>query len=217
MIRFVTTCAKEVFEVAGHELYDSLDNMPSGAEMHWYIDGFKADEHPRLRQIGIGKIPRLTEFKKRYANYLPPSDDYNVARYATSVYVAHTALRDYDGIGVYINPFYKIGKPFYEGWIQAALGNHYMAVMKRKGLHTSTAFWVVNCAHAEHKAFMDTWLEWYESGAFKGLANWTDGESLDATIRRFEKAGKITVGSLSGGHEDKINPIAFAPISQFIE
>ena len=221
MICVVTTSNKAAYDDYGHRLHANIDNLPSDAELHWYIDGFKAPDHPRLTQIGVGKVPRLTAFRERYAHYIPPSGAYDVVRHATNVYVAHAALRNHDGIGVFIDPRYSFAKPPHEGWSEAALGDNYMAVLKRRGLSTDTSIWIVNCAHPEHAAFMDTWLEWYESAAFKGLANWTDGEALDATIRRFQKAGwtdsKIAVGSLSGAHEDKAVPILYAPISAFIE
>jgi hypothetical protein len=216
-MRIVTTCHKAGYDEYAYRLRENIDNLPPNAEVRWYVEGFKAPDHPRLTQVGIGKIPRLTALREKYAYYRPPSYLYDVARFANKVYAAYDALYDYDGIGVWMDadciPYAAIP----EGWIETQLATDYMAVFKRRGMYTETGFWIVNCAHAEHKAFFDTWLEWYESAAFKGLANWTDCETLDATIRKFERAGKVTVGSLSGGHEDKQHPMAYAPISAFCD
>ena len=217
MIRVVTTCHKAGYDEYAHRFHATLDNWPANAEFRWYVEGFKAPTHPRLKQISVTKIPRLTALKLRYASYKPPSYLYDVARFANKVYAAYDALYDYDGIGVWVDADTVMYKPMPEGWLETQLATDYMAVFKRRGMYTETGLWVVNCAHPEHKAFMDTWLEWYESAAFKGLANWTDCETLDATIRKFEKAGKVSVGSLSGGHEDKQHPMAHAPISAFID
>ena len=75
----------------------------------------------------------------------------------------------------------------------------------------------MNCAHPETKAFLDTWVDWFESGAFKSLHEWHDCTTLDATLRLFLKDSRITARSLSGEYERDMHPMAKADISKYID
>jgi len=107
-------------------------------------------------------------------------------------------------------------KPIPENFIEGHLNGAYMALFKRRGYFSECGFWIVDGSHPQHTAVMDSWLQMYESGAFKGLPNYTDCEMLDATLRSFEKRGLIKTVSLSKNEKD-MHPLATSEIGRYID
>jgi len=193
MIRVVSVIPKGEDAI---DLYSSIEKWDSQFEFVWYIDGKKWADKPHLHQVGIGKLTKLAEFRKLYAHYIPPSDEFDVLKHAAKVYAVHHALSDHQGLGVFLDYKTLAHSPISESFIEDQLDDVYMSVVSRRGLPTDTSIWAVNCAHPSHKQFMDTWLRWYETGAFKTLDNWTDASTLDSTIRKFTAAEILRVGKL---------------------
>lgn len=216
-MKVVTTCHQSGYAQYGHRFHEALGNWPSDCEFHWYTEGDYVPAADRLTTHALADIAALADLKHRYRNYRPPSYLFDVVRFANKVYAAYHALRDHDGIGVWCDADAVMYAPLPADWISEQLGDSYLALFKRRGMYSETGFWIMNCAHPQHRAFLDTWVKWYESGSFKGLANWTDCETLDATVRKFERAGLITTTSLSAGHEDNMHPMAVAPIAAYLD
>jgi hypothetical protein len=101
---------------------------------------------------------------------------------------------------------------FIEGHLQAA----YIALLQRKGMYSETGFWVMDCNNPVHQDFLRMWQEWYLTDAFKSLANWTDCETLDATIRRFQKDG-LKVTNLSGEHAKESHPLRNIELGKYVQ
>lgn len=216
-MRLVTTCNAAGFERYGRRLLESLHNLPHDAEVWWYTEGFTLPETPGVVQISTDKLQGLQAFKLRHLRYQPPTYLYDAVRFSHKVFAACDALADYDGVGVWIDADCVIRKPIPAGFLESHLHGHYMAMLKRRGLYTETGLWLMDCAHEQHKEFLLAWQEWYLSDAFKQLANWTDCETLDATVRLFERQGLITTASLSGEHDKDMHPLAKVPLGAFID
>lgn len=212
-MRIVSTVHKAGFDLYGHRWIENIENWPA-AEFRLYCEGFMPD-HPC--EVDIGKVDRLTTFKRRHANYVAPSWRFDIVRFSNKVFAAHDALRDYDGIGVWLDADCVTFNRIPAGYIEEQLGDAYFAHFRRAGHYTETGMWIVNCAHPVHAEFMDTWLRWFEDDAFKGLHEWHDCTALDATLRQFLKAGKITTKSLSGEFEGDLHPMAHADIAKYID
>lgn len=217
MIRVVTTCHAAGYDQYGHRFLKSVDNWPAECSFDWYVEGDYVPDHPRVTRHPLADLAGLQQLKRDYADYRPPTYMFDVVRFANKVYAAYDALRNHDGLGVWCDADAVMYAPLPPNWIADQLGDAYMAMFKRRGMYSETGFWIVNAAHAQHKAFFDTWLKWYESRAFTGLANWTDCETLDATVRKFERAGLITTVSLSGAYEADSHPMAKAEISKYLD
>jgi hypothetical protein len=216
-MKVVTTCNKLGFDTYGYRILDSWKFWPRDAELTFFTEGFAVDR-PGIVARPIDQIQDLTRFKQRYRNYEAVGYMYDVVRFAHKVFAAIEALYDYDGIGVWLDADCVTFKEIPQGFIESQIPHgHYMAMFKRNGLYTETGFWIVDCRHEQHKAFMDTWAEWYRSDAFKGLEAWTDCHTLDATVRKFEKAGLIKTHSLSGQYANAEHPMSFSELGQHID
>lgn len=216
-MRVVTTCSKDGFERYGHRILETWHHWPVGAELWWYTEGFTLPPTPGVVQISMDKLQDLQAFKRKHAQYVAPNYLYDVVRFAHKVYAACDALNDYKGVGVWLDGDCVTRKDIPAGFIEGHLKRSYMALLKRKGMYTETGFWVMDCTHPQHEDFLATWRAWYETGAFQALANWTDCETLDATVRKFEKAGLITTTSLSGDFEKEMHPMAKIPLGAYID
>lgn len=196
-MRFVTTCAPRHIEEYAYRLKETQHLLPG--ELVWHVGD-------------PGK-----SFTEKHKGYVAPNYLFDVCRFSHKVYAAHQSLIDYDGIGVWIDADCVVRKELPASVIVKALDGAYMAMLKRAGMYTETGFWIVDCSHPRHAEFMDAWLAWYETGAFRCLANWTDCETLDATVRRFERDGHIRTVSLSGEHERHSHPLTQIPLGQYID
>lgn len=215
-MRVVTTCHKEGFDRYAHRLLDCWKHWPKTAELHWYTEGFDLPKTPGIVEHKIEQIQPLAAFKSKHANYRPPNYLFDVVRFANKVYAAADALSDYQGVGVWMDADCVTRKPIAPGFIEGHL-HGYMSMLKRRGMYTETGFWLMDCSHPQHLEFLQTWTSWYETGAFKGLANWTDCETLDATVRKFERSGLIETSSLSGEFERDMHPMAKIPLGAYID
>lgn len=211
-MRVVTTCHKQGFKQYGHRWLDGIKHWP--AECLFYPEGFAV----HCPGKDVSALADLTEWKKRYIHYEPPSWRWDVVKYAHKVFVAHDALRDYDGIGVWLDADCVTFRDIPEGLIETELGDAYIAHYGRTGHYTETGMWIVNCAHPAHKDFFAWWLQLYHSGNFTRLPEWHDCTTLDAAIKRFTFKGLITVKNLSGEHHLDMHPQSkAAPFCGYID
>lgn len=217
-MRFVTTCSKNGFEEYGHRLWESWGNAPANAELVWYAEGFNPGEKHGITVVPADKLHDLQAFKLRYSEYRPPSWRMDVSKFAHKVFAAIDGLREYKGIGAWLDADCVIHKPMQDGWLEQFLPEgFYLSLFKRRGMYTETGFWMMDCSHRHHLSFLHDWQSWYDSGEFRNLAEWHDCMTLDATIRTYEKEGLIDVFSLSGKHETEMHPMSFSPLGEYID
>lgn len=213
-MRVVTTVHKAGFERYGFRWVESIKNWPK-AEFVMYAEGFDPDGVHFKR---CEDVPRLVAFKEKHKHYKPVSWHWDVVRFCNKVYAAYDALYDYKGLGVWLDADTVTYNPIPEGYIGNLLPpNCYIGHFRRTGHYTETGMWLIDCGHPQHKAFLDRWLEWFESGAFKTLREWHDCTTLDATIRQFEKAGLIKSHSLSGEFEREMHPMAKVDLAKYLD
>lgn len=213
-MKVVTTVHDAGFRAYGHRWIDSVSNWPAGTDFVMYAEGFQPMNVP---YVDCAALWRLNAFKERHAAYRPPSWRFDIVRFAHKVFAAHHALYEHEGIGVWLDADCVTYQSIPEGYIEAQLGDAYFAHFRRTAHYTETGMWIVNCAHPEHRAFMDTWLNWFETDAFKRLPEWHDCTTLDATLRLFERDGRITTKSLSGEFERDMHPMAKADIGRYVD
>jgi hypothetical protein len=217
-MKVITTVHKAGFEQYGHRWIDSIKNWPGYSNFAIYAEGFDLPETGQLKVTRIESLGKLAEFKAKYANYRPVSWQWDVVRFANKVYAAYDALYAQTGIAVWLDADCVTHQPIPEGYIESLLPEaHYMSLLKRVGYHTETGFWVMNCDHPEHKAFLDTWLAWFETGKFKELREWHDCTTLDATVKLFERDGRLKTHNLSGEFARDMHPISKIDLGRYID
>jgi hypothetical protein len=214
-MRLVTSCTGQHFEEYAHRLFNTFKFFPKGTELWWYTEGFSLPKQDGIVEIDIASLKELTAFKERHAGYRPPNYIYDVVRFSNKVFAANDALIDHDGIGAWIDADCVVQKDIPDGYIEGHLQGAYIALLQRKGLYSETGFWIMDCSHSSHRGFLNMWTEWYSSDAFKSLSNWTDCETLDATIRRFKKDG-LKVTNLSGAHDKDPHPMFRIELGKYI-
>jgi hypothetical protein len=210
-MRVVTTVHKAGFDVYGHRWVESIKNWTK-AEFVMYAEGFTT---PDVRCVRTEDVPRLQTFKDKHKAYAAPSWRHDIVRFSNKVFAAYDALYDYDGIGVWLDADCVTYQPIPEGYIEEQLGDAYVAHFARPGHYTETGMWIVDCRHPAHKAFLDTWIGWFETGAFTQLEEWHDCTTLDATLRLMRH--DITTRDLSGDFGGKMHPMAYADISRYVD
>lgn len=216
-MRVVSTAHKAGFDVYGQRFLDGWQFWPREAELHFYTEGFDI-ERSDITAIPNTKIGSLQTFKQKYGDYEPVSYLYDVVRFSNKVYAAYDALFNYKGLGVWLDADCVTYRQIPDGFIESLLPKgKYIGLFKRDGMYSETGFWVMDCSHPQHQAFLNTWIEWYESGAFRQLDNWTDCEMLDATMRKFEKTGLIESVSLSGKYSRSMHPMAKVELAKYVD
>lgn len=210
-MRVVTTAPKDGLDLYGHRWLESRENWPD-AEFVWYTENYELDE---VKTKDFRDLPEFHQWKMKHARYAPPSWQWDVVAYAHKVFAACDALYDYDGVGVWLDADCVTFKPIPEGLIEAQVKDAYLACYQRTGMYTETGFWVMDCSHPEHKAFLDAWRSLYFSERYTKLPQWHDCFTLDATIRLF--ADKIKVHNLSGKFAKDMHPMASSELGQYID
>jgi len=217
-MRVVTTCSGHGFREYGHRVLEGWRLWPRTAELRWYTEGYSIPETPGVEAVPLEHNQSLQNFKRKFGRYVPPGYLWDIVKFSHKVFAAIDGLSDYDGIGVWLDADCVTTKTIPDGMIEGLLERDaYIGVFQRAGLYTETGLWVVNCAHPQHRAFMSMWQEWYESGGFKTLQGWTDCHTLDATIRKFSKAGLIKVTNLSGEYGNDPHPMAKVPLAEYLD
>lgn len=212
-MKVITTVHKEGFDVYGQRFLDGLKLWPAH-DFTMYAEGFDAPCNFKRNE----SLPRLEALKNQYRKYKPLNWRWDVLRFANKVYAAYDAFYNHKGLGVYVDCDCVTYQQIPEGYIESMLPDgFYVGLFKRTGMHSETGFWVIDCDHPNHKHFLDQWLDVYESGLFKELPEWHDCETMDLTIRRFEKSNLIQSISLSQGFEKDMHPMAKADLGRYID
>jgi hypothetical protein len=214
-MRLVTSCTGKHYEEYAYRLFNSFHLFPRGTELWWYTEGFSLPKQDGIVEIDIASLGELGEFKKKYSNFTPPNYLFDVVRFSNKVFAAADALKEYQGTGGWIDADCVILKDIPDGFMESHLQDSYIALLQRKGMYSETGFWLMDCMNPSHRDFLRMWTEWYRSDAFKGLANWTDCETLDATIRKFQKDG-LKVTNLSGEYAKDMHPLLKIELGKYV-
>lgn len=218
MLRTITTCHKAGFDQYGHKCLAGLKHWPG--KVWWYAEGHDLpDSKPaNVKALRNEVLPKLAEFKAKWAFYQPPDWRYDVVRFANKVYAVHDGLRGHDGLGIWMDADIVTMEDLPQAYLESLLPDGcYIALFQREGMHSECGLWLVDCTHPQHKRFMDTLLAWYEKGTFRDAHEWHDSVLMDATIRAFTRDRLIEVHNLSGKWSKESHPMAFSPISRYID
>lgn len=221
-MRVVTTAHKAGLDLYGQRWLDSRRHWPANTDFWWYTEGYELprqkDEKSgeRIVRRDFSELPEFMQWKAKHQGYVPPNWEYNVIGYSHKVFAAIDALYDYDGIGVWLDADCVTYRKIPPEVIEQQLGaGNYLACYQRKGYHTETGFWIMDCAHPEHHAFLDAWMAWYLTNSFKQLSVWHDCQTLDATIRHFGE--RVKVNNLSGDKSNEMHPMALTELGRYID
>lgn len=213
-MRVVTTSSKQGHDDYGFRWLESRKRWPEGTDFQYYTEGFQVDCPGR----DMREMADFLEWKSRYAHYVPPSWKFDIVRFAHKVFAVYDALRNYDGVGVWLDADCVTFDDIPRGLVESQVTDAYIALYQRTGHYSETGFWIVNCAHPVHKDFMAWWMQLYWRGEFTRLPEWHDCTTLDTTIRRFIAKGLIEVKNLSGEYAMEMHPQAKAePFCHFID
>lgn len=213
-MKVITTVHAAGFKQYGHRWIESIKNWPK-AEFVMYAEGFATEAVVCKR---VEDLPRLVAFKERHKGYIAPNWEFDIVRFANKVYAAYDAFVDYDGTCVWLDAdcvtYRKLPKKFLESQLPE---NAFMSLFRRAGYHTETGFWMMDGKHPEKRAFLETWLSWFESDKFTNLLQWHDCTTLDATCKMFEKESRIKIHNLSGEWSKDMHPISKSELGRYID
>lgn len=216
-MRVVTTANQDGLEEYGQRWLDSRKNWPAGTEFWWYTEGYELpqQENDVIVRKDFATMDDFMQWKAKHKRYVTPNWEFDVVRYSHKVFAAIDALYDFAGIGVWCDSDCVTFASIPEGLIEKQVEDVYLACYQRSGYHTETGFWIMNCAHPEHRAFLDAWKAWYLTNGFKQLSAWHDCMTLDATARQFKD--RIKVNNLSGAASNEMHPMAMTELGKYID
>lgn len=219
-MRIITTCHKAGFEQYGHRLLSGLHHFPAGTEVIWYTEGYDLPAGPvPVQARKIEELPRLTAFKAKYPHFIPPGWQWDVVRFSNIVFATLDAILGdrYEGIAARVDADIVPYRDIPEGYLEELIGEHFMAVFNRRGMHTETGFWLMNTAHKHARAFCEDWLDAYESERFLNLSEWHDCTILDSLLKRATAEKLITVVGLSGEHDLDMHPMSKVELGRYLD
>jgi len=215
-MKVISTCHKAGFDSYGEKWLEGTKHWPR-SEFVLYTEGFDLEDS-RVEVKRMEDVDRAEAFKRKYAHYKALAWRWDIVKFGNKVFAAYDALYDHKGLAVWLDADCITYKDIPKGYIDDLLPiGKYLARFNRIGWQTETGFWVMDCSHAFHKQFMDMWIKWLESGAFKTLSQWCDASTMDATVRGMEKVGLIETVSLSDGHEKEEHPMALVDLAKYID
>jgi hypothetical protein len=214
----VTTCHREGWEQYGQQCLDGLKLWPKEAEIVWYTEGFDLPATRYVREVKGEDLAPLQAFKQQYRHYRPPDWRYDVVRFANKAFALYDGLRDYDGFGVWMDADIVTSKRMPKDYLRSLLPEGcYIALFQRDGVHSEVGLVLFDCAHPQHKPFMDYYRALYESARFKEAHEWHDAVMMDVTLRAFERNGLVKSHNLSGPHSNVSHPMALHQIAQWCD
>jgi hypothetical protein len=217
-LRVVTTCHKAGWEQYGQQCLDGLKKWPADAEIIWYTEGFDLPAQQRVREVKGETLERLQAFKAKWRHYRAPDWRFDVVRFANKAFALYDALRDYDGLGVWMDADIVTHKRMPKQYLPNLLpASTYVALFQRDGVHSETGLVLFDGSHPQHRPFMDAYIEWYESGRFRGAHEWHDCIVMDAVVRSFERNGLVRSHNLSGKASNTSHPMAVHSFAQYAD
>lgn len=211
-MRIVTTCHKAGYDKYGQEFTHGLKFFPEH-ELYFYAEGFDYPDGKRVEDL-----PKLEAFKEKHKNYRPNSYQWDVVRYANKVYAMHDAAYDCDDLIVGIDADCAAYAQIPDGYIESLLPQGcFLAFFRRKGIYPELGMWLMDGSHPEKQSFLNTWLSWYETGMFKDLRQWHDGETFDATVKLFLRRERFKIHSLSGEFEKHMHPMSQVDLGRYLD
>lgn len=219
MRRIITTCHKAGFDQYGHRLLAGLHHFPAGSGVIWYTEGYDLPPGPvPVTQRDINGIERLTRFLGKHPQYVPPGWQWDVRRFARKVFaVVDDILSGEPGVVAWVDADIVPYQDIPEGYLEELLGEHFMAVLNRRGMHTETGFWLMNTAHKHAREFCEDWLDAYESERFLKLSEWHDCAILDSLLKRATTQNLVTVVGLSGDYDVDMHPMSRIELGKYLD
>ena len=217
-MRVVTTCHKAGWDQYGPQCLEGLKKWPADAEIRWYTEGFDLPKQGKVVEVKGESLERLQAFKSRWRHLKPPDWRFDVVRFANKAYALYDALRDYDGFGVWMDADIVTHKRMPKDYLRNLLPDgYYVGLFQRDGMHTETGLMLFDCSHPQHQNFMDSYIDWYESGRFQEAYQWHDCVMMDATVRSYERAELIKSHNLSGKASNMSHPMAVHDFAQYAD
>lgn len=216
-IRCVTTCHLDGWNQYGSKLLSGWHHFPESCELVWYTEGYSIPDTERVTQIDNSTLTELQEFKKRHSFYRPPYYLWDVVRFSHKVFSVLDALKDHDGLGVWIDADIVPYADMPEDYMERLIGDSYIAMFRRKGMYSECGFWIVDCSHKSHGEFLGRLRSMYVDGKFKSFHEWHDSYLMDVVIRGMEREGLISIENLSGVHSSEGHPMARADIARYLD
>jgi hypothetical protein len=197
----------------GFRLLANRHHLPG--DLVWYTEGFDVP----CESVDNSTLVELQEFKARHADYKSPSFTMDVVRFSHKVFAVIDALKDHDDLGVWIDADIIPLMDMPEEYVRSQLPHGcYIALFKRKGMYSECGYWVVDCKHPGHGAFMEALRRMYVEDAFIDIAEWHDSYLMDVIIRNLENAGVIKSHSLSSPQGEKEQHVmALSDIAKYLD
>ena len=208
-MKVVTTSHKAGLQQYGWRWLDGRKHWPKETDFHYYREGFELDCPGK----DFSELEEFATWKARHAFYRSPDWRFDVVRFAHKVFAIHDALYEHKGIGVWLDADVVTHRKIPKGLIEKQVEGVYVAHYGRTGLYTETGLVVFDCAHEQHKQFLNAWREWYLSGRFRKAPQWHDCIGFDLAL----KQTKVPAFNLSGEHAKAMHPMAVTALGKYLD
>lgn len=194
-IEIITSFNDRYYNVIGHECVSTwLKHWPKTLELTCYVEEFRLEDQPRLKQIGFEELP------KEYFTFQDSDEKDRVKLFAKKAYsIIHAMENSQADRIVWIdadNIFFKdIPISFLENLCPNETLATFMGVWHNENredktskqfFSAETGFFILNKCHKGFEKFSKRYREYYDNRIKDGLRRFYDGEVFGAVVKEFE-------------------------------
>jgi len=223
-ITVITSFNKDYYERIGSACVQSwLQHWHADIELHCYVEGFRMEHHPRIRQIDFEDL--CDGYRAFQASELKP----RVKTFAKKAYSIMHAMEHFDcdrlvWIDADTITTAPVDRTDIENLCPHEVCATFMGVYHHldKNVHTSplmfsaeTGFFILNTRHERFAAFSKRYREYYDQRLDQGLRRFYDGEVFGAVVQDLSPV--TTFRDLCAALPKAYNsPLRHTPVGRFL-
>lgn len=207
MIRLVTSCGPEHWQLCGEKFMAGLKHWPVD-EIYIYheFDAPPPGEHDtrvvwkRLLEVpGCHDFLKITGKLPFFSGIADNKRDYrfDIHRFCRKMFAQADAAMDYDGLLYWLDFDTETYRDIPEALLERFLEGNFMARMARPGFHSCASLVGWDCGHALNPMWWKGYYQLYVSGKVFSLPEWHDSYVLDVLC----EVNKIPARNLAEGIE----------------
>lgn len=230
-----TTFNKSGYDQYGRNMLQSMtEHVPAGVDIVAYTEGFSADfEHPLVSYTDLpSSSPNLVRFKQKFGRFELATGvvekkngvkgynyNFDAIKFCHKVYCQVHALKHLKSRYLFwVDGDTLVKKTMPSGFFESFLAaGEYTCYLGRDHMHSECGFVGFDSAHTEHKNFVASYENIFNSGDIFLLAAWHDCVAYDTLREMFEAQGKIVSNNISGKYSSVMHPFVNTILGEYMD
>jgi len=230
-----TTFNASGYNEYGKKMLESFaDRIPADMRIICYTDGFMPDFwHQNIEYRDLNATSKmLPNFKRKFSQFemargiirkqdgtLLYNYNYDAIKFCHKVFCITHALQNIETrYAFWLDGDTLCKQPIPQGFFQSFLKNgEYTCYLGRNHMHSECGFVGYDTQHPQHKSFVQTYENIFNSGDIFALAAWHDCVAYDEMRKAFEKANLIKSNNISAHCADTMHVFVNTPLGQYMD